>query len=184
MHRIAAALFGIGLLACAPAHAAIDVFLCVPEPTPAVQQIPGESLDTNFRGCNDVLSFSTTGFVEGTGAEPRDLRFTKYLDSGSGPLIKAMVNGTVLTSSTFHFRKSGGAAAPQTFYTVRLVDSLVTSVAQSVSTGEDRATESVSLRPEQIEYSYRKSNPDGSLGTAVITCWNVAAGISGNGTCK
>jgi type VI secretion system Hcp family effector len=178
MHRIAAALFGIGLFASSPAQAAFDVFLCIQGPS-----IPGESQDTAFKNCIDVPAGSMAGFLEGATAETRDLRFTKFIDSASGPLSRAMVNGTVLASSTFHFRQAGGAAIPTPYYTIRLVDSLVTSVAMGFSSGDDRLVESISLRPEQIEYTYRKTKSDGSLDVPAVTCWNVLTNTSTIGNC-
>lgn len=177
MHRIAAALFGIGLFASSPAQAAMEIFLCIPG-----RDIVGETQDPAFKNCIDVLAGSWAGFVEGATAETRDLRFTKYLDSSTGPLSRAMVNGVVLESSSFHFRKYVAGATP--YFTIRLVNARVTSMASGFTGGEDRMTENVSLRPEQIEYTYRKQQSDGSLEVPAVTCWNVLTNTSTIGNCS
>jgi hypothetical protein len=67
MRHTTFSLVAAGLLACSPARAAIEMFLCLPPP------FVGETLDSGFQNCIDVLGYSDAAFQEADVAEPRDL---------------------------------------------------------------------------------------------------------------
>lgn len=177
MRRITFAILTAGLLSAAPASAATDIFLCSP-------QIQGETLDTGFPGCSDVLEVSNAGFVEGNAAEPRDIRFMQYVDSTTVILHRLLATQDRLDEATFWFRRSGtGGGAAFAHMSLKLFDVSVTSMASSYSGGEDRATEATSFRAARIQYMYRKQVGSGSFGSPVYTCWNVQAGTASPNPC-
>ena len=166
MRHAACFLFAVLALGAAPAHAVGILFLCS-------SQLPGESTSAIAPGCIEVSSASEAVFVEAGAAEPRDLRFTKYVDTSSQPLRRFMVTATRVTQATLQQFKQTAAAQPQMYTHVRMLDVEVTSLATEFT--EDASYETVSLRPARVEYMYRKQNPqDGSLGSPVYQCWDRA----------
>lgn len=174
MRRITFAILTAGLLSAGPASAAMDIFLCSP-------QIQGETQDSGFPGCSDVLQVSNAGFVEGTAAEPRDLRFIHYVESTSLVFHRVLVTRNRFDEATFWFRNSnvapGGSSVAH--MSIKLLDFTVSSMASSVNGGDDRATEVTSLRPASIEYMYRKDR----TAAPAYTCWDIQAGKAFAGQC-
>jgi len=175
MRHITFSLFCAGLLACSPARAAIDMFLCLPPP------FVGETTDPGFPNCIDVLAVSDAAFQEGDVAEPRDLRITKFVDFTSVPLRRVFVEGTHLDDAILYIRAAGApVAGPNGAHiSIKLIRATVTSFASSTNGGEDRSTETLSLRGRQIQYMYRRRNGTGQLQPPTYTCWDV---MSGNAT--
>jgi type VI secretion system secreted protein Hcp len=163
----------------ATALSAIDtqaaIFLKITGP-----EIKGESVDAKHKSEIAVNSFSQ-GFAAtiaagGGGARAgkascAPVEITKQLDLASGPLINAVMKGTVLQKSVFSFTTNSGDRL--TYYVVTLSNSLVSSVVQTVD--GDRPGESVEFVPQQIELKYFQQNNDGQLepgNTTVIDCSN------------
>jgi type VI protein secretion system component Hcp len=165
------------LLACAPARAAIDVFLCIPD-------IPGESTDVVFANCTEVVSFSDAAFMEAGEPEARDLRLTKRQDSSTLPLRRAFVAGTLIAQATVNFRKASGTGPTQAYAALRLLDVTVTSFATTASSGDDIPGESISLSARRIEYMYRKQQSSGQLLPPTYVCWNLTTNAVTTSQCQ
>jgi type VI protein secretion system component Hcp len=170
MRHTTFSLFAVGLLACSPARAAIDMFLCMPP-------LVGETQDSGFQNCIDVLTMSDAAFQEGNLAEPRDLRINKYVDTSSMALRRIFVDGTELDEAILYIRTTGAVAGPSGAHiSIRLIQATVTSFAGSIGGGDDRAVETVSLRGQKIEYMYRRKGGAGPLLPPTYTCWDVTTG--------
>lgn len=144
-----------------------------------INGLSGESTVTNHVGDIDATTFSfgVTGYPPsssgGTGSPPvfTDLSVTKYVDKTSPPLvfdaaIAKSISGVILFVQ---------ATTPTVvdYYKVTLTGVAVT----SVNTGgvvNGRPTETVTLRFSEIRIDYTPINPDGSLGTTVTSCFNLA----------
>lgn len=176
MKYITTTIFVTALLACAPARAAIDVFLCIPE-------IPGESTDVVFPNCTEVMSISDAAFLEAGEPEARDLRITKRQDSSTLPLRRAFAAGTLISQATVNFRKAGGAGPTQAYTAIKLLDVTVTSFATAASSGDDVPGESISLSARRIEYMYRKQQATGQLLPPTYVCWNLTTNAVTNAQC-
>jgi type VI protein secretion system component Hcp len=174
MRCIPFSIFAAGVLACGPAHAAMDMFLCLPAP------LVGETTDSGFPNCIDVLAVSDAGFQESDVAEPRDLRITKYQDLSSVPLRRHFVNGDNIDEAILYVRPAGSTVSGPNgaFISIKLIDPRVTSFASNFTGGEDRATETLSLRGRQIQYMYRRRLPTGQLQAPTYSCWDVTTGIA------
>lgn len=176
MRRITSAFFAIALLACGTAHAAIDVFLCIPP-------IVGESTDAAFNDCIDTTFGSEAAFLEAGEAEPRDVRFGKFFDSTSGPLRRGFVNGTVWDSATFYLRRAGQTGGNPAYAHIKLIHARLTSMATTFNSGDDFPAESLSLTGERIEYMHRKQSQAGALQPPTYVCWDIALQTATNAQC-
>jgi type VI protein secretion system component Hcp len=180
MRHVTSALFAVALFASAPAHAAMDLFLCIASP------YTGETQDSGFPNCIDVISVSDAAFTEGTSPEVRDLRLTKFLDASSTVLRRAFVQRSVIQDATLYVRSagtSGGASAAT--HSIKLFDLMVTSMSSNFSGGEDRVTETISLRAiSRIEYMYRREVQVGPPPAPTYVCWNVVGNTATNARCN
>ena len=175
MHPSARSLLPLLLLfPVAGASANVDLFLCI-------QNIPGESTNSQYRDCIEVRSASDASFLEGPLAELRDLRFSKGVDRASIPLRRALITGQPLRAS-LHMLRSGGPGAPQPFWSMDLYDARVSSLALATDAG-DLPAESFSLRPSRLQWTHRRARPDGSFDAPVFACWDLAAGTVNDGQC-
>jgi type VI protein secretion system component Hcp len=179
MRHTTFSLLAAGLLACSPARAALDMFLCLPPP------LVGETTDPGFQNCIDVLSYSDAAFLEADVAEPRELRVTKYVDFTSVPLRRYFVEGANMDEAILYVRQTPLVAAGPAgaHMSIKLIDVIVTSFANSTGGGEDRSTETLSLRGRQIEYMYRRKGTGGQLQPPTYTCWDVTTGNAATGPC-
>ena len=140
-------------------------------------EIKGESTNDKHKDEIVVTSFAqgfaaTIGGVGGASAgKPAcaPIEITKQLDLATGPLISAVMKGTILQKSVFSFTANGDQ--PRDFYRVTLSNSLVSSVVQSAD--GDRPGESVEFVPQQIKLEYFRQNDDGAnelANSTVIDC--------------
>lgn len=141
---------------------AVDYFL-------KLDSINGESADQNFKNQISVLSFSWGGTqttsVAGTGGSGAgkvsldEFSVTKYYDSSSPEIFKAMLKGTHITNGTLSAVKSG--ADGKAFLTITFTELFVT--AQHISASTEIPTETVSFSYNTIKVDYSKQNEQGNL---------------------
>ncbi|HVF33858.1 MAG TPA: type VI secretion system tube protein Hcp [Candidatus Saccharimonadia bacterium] len=167
-----AILFGAG--APLPAHAALEMFLCV-------AGMAGDATSSGFSGCSNVVSQSENEFVDGSAPLPRDLRVTKQFDRMSPSLREALAAGTAITEASLRIRRA--SADPFVFWTVRLLDVRVTAVGFAAHVDDALVLESVALRGARIEWSHRRQDASGALLPPTVVCWNVAAQTATAGPC-
>ena len=164
----------------ATALSAIDaqaaIFLKITGP-----EIKGES--TNAKHKDEIV---VTSFARATRRRSRRARraarapgrsacapveMTKQLDLASGPLINAVMKGTVAAEVGVQLHRERRQPAGD-YYVVTLSNSLVSSVAQS--SGGDRPGESVELVPRQVELKYFRQDENGRsmtvANTTVVDC--------------
>ncbi len=166
----------------ATALSAIDaqaaIFLKITGP-----EIKGESTNAKHKDEIVVTSFSqgyAATIAAGAGGGARagrsacaPVEMTKQLDIASGPLINAVMKGTVLQKAVFSFTANGDNQ-PADYYVVTLSNSLVSSVAQS--SGGERPSESVELVPRQVELKYLRQDEKGGMvvaNTTVVDCTSI-----------
>lgn len=160
------------------ARGAVDTFLCITDPP-----MPGPVTETRFLDCIAVKGWSEADFLEGAVVEARDLRFRKAVDKASLPLQAAFVNGATLGEASFKVRRAGGTPT-SAHVVVRVLDAKVTSYGFELE-GDTPPSESFSLRPARIEYTYFKQRSDGTLINPpfAVMCWDLAAGTTSTGAC-
>jgi type VI secretion system secreted protein Hcp len=157
--------------------AAVDYFL-------EIEGIKGESADHKHKDTIDISSFSwgatnsgshSAGGGGGTGkATFQDLHFTTSVSAASPKLMLACATGEHIKKAVLHVRKAGGEQ--QNYYTVTMSDLLVSSYQSGGhSSGDPKPTDQFSLNFAKIEFEYKPQKPDGSLGSAVKTGYDVKA---------
>jgi type VI secretion system secreted protein Hcp len=160
---LAAIVVAASLITPSSAMAAVDMFL-------KLGDIKGESNDIAHKDEIDILSWSwgtSTGTARtGKGVLPaaciQDLNLMKYVDSASPQIILNAVAGVVAPEAVLTMRKSGGSQLE--FLVLKMTNVSVVSYQTSASAGgDDRITESVSLRFESMKGEYRRQKPDGTL---------------------
>lgn len=142
-------------------------------------EIKGESTNAKHKEEIVVTSFAqgfaatiAAGAVGGARAGKSacaPVEITKQLDLATGPLIDAVMKGTVLQKSVFSFTTNGDE--PRDFYVVTLSNSLVSSVVQSAN--GDRPGESIEFVPQQVKLEYFRQDDVGRpelANTTVIDC--------------
>jgi type VI secretion system secreted protein Hcp len=139
-----------------------------------VGDIKGESLDDKHKDQIELLSWSwgvanigahSTGGGGGAGkASFQDLSFTHKIDKASPLLLRGCATGQHLKEATITRRKAG--KGQQEFLVIKLSDVVITSVAESDSSGGDQM-ESVTLAFAKVEVEYRPQKADGSLDAGI-----------------
>jgi type VI secretion system secreted protein Hcp len=154
---------------------AVDMFL-------KLGDIKGESADKTNKEWIDVLAWSWGGSQSGTthlgsggGAgkvSVNDLSVTKYVDSASPALFKALCNGKHYGEAKLTVRKAG--EKPLEYMKVTMTDVLISSYSTGGSGGEDRITENVSLNFAKVKVEYTPQKADGTGGAAIEAVWDIA----------
>jgi type VI secretion system secreted protein Hcp len=155
---------------------AVDMFM-------KIDDIKGESLDKTHKAEITVLAWSWgatqsgSAHISGGGGSGKvnvqDLSFTKYIDSSSTNLIKAVCNGKHFKQALLTVRKAG--ENPLEYVKIKLLDVLISSISTGGSGGEDRLTENVTLNFGKFEFDYTGQKADGT-GEAVVTAtYNIQA---------
>lgn len=142
---------------------AVDMFLKLSN------DFKGESQDAKHKDEFDILAWSwgvsnsgTTHMGGGGGsgkANFQDMSLTKYVDSGSHALLKAVSTGMHIDTATLVVRKAGGT--PLEYITMEMSEVLVTSVSTGGSGGEDRLTENITLNFAKFKYIYKAQDAKG-----------------------
>lgn len=157
--------------------AAADYFL-------KIEGLKGESADDKHKGEIDVTSYSlgvTNSGSHGTGggggvgkASFQDLHITAEVSAASPELFKACASGKHFPKAVLVIRKAGGEQQEYLIYT--LTDVGVSSYQEGAhASGDPKPTDQFSLNYAKIEMEYKPQKPDGSLGSAVKTGYDVKA---------
>jgi type VI secretion system secreted protein Hcp len=158
--------------------AAVDYFLKLEG------NFEGESQDSKHKGEIDIESWSwgatqagTHGGGGGGGAGKvvmQDFHFVMKVNKVSPKLMLACSDGEHIKKATLTCRKAGKDA--QEFLKVTMEDLLVSSYQTGGSGHSDIVpTDQISLNFAKIQFEYKEQKPDGSLGAAVKTGWDVKA---------
>jgi type VI secretion system secreted protein Hcp len=166
------------LLMVGAANAGVDNFL-------KIEGVNGESQRKGYEGQIDVLSWSIGGSQSGTthsgtggGAGKvnlQDFTFIHYVDKASPALFKALVSGEHFTRVKLTVRQAGEHR--YTPIKIVMASVIVTSLNTGGSAGDEKLTETVTLNFQQISYTYRKQKPDGSSGSPITECWDIATSM-------
>ena len=151
--------------------------------------IEGESSDAKHKGEIDVLAWSwglseeagrgdpQAGSPAGGGASRvkiESISIQKLIDVASPLLLLFSAQGKHITDGTLTTRKAGKGGGD--FLLFKMTDVIVTSVHVAVSKDTGQPAESITLSFGKFEFNYRPTNPDGSLGTAKSSGWDIRAG--------
>jgi len=136
--------------------AAVDMFL-------ELKGIPGESQDAQYKGTIDVLAWSWGLAEDGKStACLQDISVTKWHDASSPELMEAVSNGSIIPEGTLYVRKSGDK--PLTYIILEMNNLRATALSLGGSGGEDRLTENVSFRFDEVDGTYVPQAPGGAPG--------------------
>lgn len=159
---------------------AVDMFL-------KCTDLPGESVDSVYKGFIDVLAWSwgmsqsgTTHAGPGAGAgkvNVQDLSLTKWVDKASPKLQLFCCNGKHIKEALLVVRKAG--EHPLEYIKITMSDIIISSVSTGGSGGEDRLTENVALNFATVKFEYTPQKIDGSGDTAVPYTWKIAENVAG-----
>lgn len=150
-----------------------------------IDGIEGESQDAKHKGEIDVASWSFGSTNAGThsaggggGAgkvSMGDFVFVHRGDKATPKLQLANWGGDHIKTATLTVRKAGKDQQEYLKYTFS--DLLVSSVSIGGSHGEELPMESVSLNFSKVEIEYKEQKPDGTLGSAVKSGWNLKTNV-------
>jgi type VI secretion system secreted protein Hcp len=141
-------------------------------------KLPGiEGSSTNARHANEIdvadVSWGLSN-ASGTpaGATMTDVTLTKGIDAASPKLLGAAAAGTGFFSATITAEKSvSGGAVP--LASINLVGVRVVSITQT-ATRAAGFDEKITLRASVIQLVFTPQRSDGSSGTPISSCWNLA----------
>jgi type VI secretion system secreted protein Hcp len=143
---------------------AVDAFL-------KLGDIKGESPVKGFEHYIQLLAWSWGMSQSGTAhdgsgagagkANFQDISATKYIDTSTPLLIKAVAMGDHFETGKLVFRKAGGASTVE-YITIDLTEVMITSVSVGGSGGEDRFTENISLNFAKFEFIYQEQEKTGA----------------------
>ncbi len=157
--------------------AVVDYFL-------KLDGIDGESTDDKHKGEIDIESWSwgstnsgSAGRGGGAGSgkvSMQDFHFVMKMNKASPKLMENCATGSHIKIGTLTCRKAGGEQ--QEYLKIKLSDLLVSSYQTGGSAhGDVIPTDQISLNFAKIEFEYKEQKPDGTLGGAVKSGWDVAA---------
>jgi type VI secretion system secreted protein Hcp len=154
--------------------AQVDYFL-------KIDGVDGESEDATHPGEIDVLSWSwgetnsgSHGAGGGGGAGKvamQDFHFVMKVNKASPKLMLSCADGSHLTSAVLTCRRAG--TEQQEYLVITFTDCLVSSYQTGGSQGDVVPVDQISLNYGKLEFSYKPQKPDGSLGGAIKTGWDV-----------
>ena len=133
-----------------------SMFLDIPE-------IKGESEDSDHEEWIDILRFSWGGSSDGRSVCIEDVQFTKFLDAASPHLMMAMAEGTVFPEIRFEATKATGndLGGDLAYIKYFIRGATVSSVSTGGGSGEDRMTEDVTVKFDELQYIYTPQGEDG-----------------------
>ena len=156
---------------------AVDMFL-------KLDGIKGESADDKHKEEIDVIAWSWGASQSGTmragggggagKASFQDIHITKWVDSSSHKLLKAVSTGQHIKEALLTVRKAGGK--PLEYIKLTMKDCLVSSISTGGSGGEDRLTENISINFGEYAFEYTPQKQDGSPGSVLPFKYDIMAG--------
>jgi type VI secretion system secreted protein Hcp len=146
--------------------------------------IDGESTDPKHKGEIDVLAWSwglsqeapSTGGGGGGGAgRPgiENLSIQKLVDLASPLLLSFSAQAKHISDGTLTTRRAGKRGGE--FLLFKMSNVVVTSVRVAASKDDNVPTENITLNFGKLEFGYRPTKPDGSLGPETAFKWEVSA---------
>lgn len=150
--------------------------------------IDGEALDPDYQNHSDVLSWSwgafrpldpddTTQTRRRGAAVAEDFIVTKALDKSSPKLFEKCLKGEVIPKvEVFLTKSTGGGRVEYIVFELRVVS--ITSVSTGGSGGATALTENVSLKFEEVTYTYTEFDDSGTNHGNVEVTWKVEEGQS------
>ena len=173
-HGLATLAVLIAVLVATPAAAA------TPECFLKIDNVAGESADARHRGEIELtgwtLGVANAGSVTAGGgaiagrAEFQPLKVTQRVDRAIPPLVRLAAAGQHVATATLTCRRPGREAAD--YLKITLSDVLVAGVRLAETADAPPSAEIVFVYG-RIVIEYRPQMPDGSMGPAVITGWDV-----------
>ena len=164
-------LFGVLLIAAFTATTAnAAIFLKIPG-------VDGESFDAVHKNEIDVLAWSWGTQTDGRATCIDSFNFVKFADLASPTLLMNQAQGVIYPTATISINRSTGDT-PVKYIELAFKNAIVTTIQTGGRAGEDRLTENVSFNFEEVKYTYRRTNPDGT------TAEPVTATIRSTGNCK
>jgi type VI secretion system secreted protein Hcp len=157
---------------------AVDYFL-------KIDGIDGESKDAKHKGEIDIESFSWAATQTGTGhhgggsgagkVQAGDVHFTsKYMSKASPKMFLALCSGEHIKKAVLICRKAG--TEQQEYLKWTFSDLVISSYnAGGHGGGDGLPTEQFGINFTKIEYEYKEQKPDGTLGGATTTGWDIGA---------
>ena len=152
-----------------------------------IDGIQGESPADGHKDEIDVFSFNlgvtqAGGNEVGAGAGAGKSQFQpvmiyKNVDVASPALFLACATGQRIKKVELKAARRNGDSGPQEYLTITLTDVIVAGFNDQSANGDGSQTilESISLKYAKIEISYRKQNPDGTLGDPVKAGFDLKA---------
>ena len=160
---------------------AYDAFLKMETPG-----VDGESTDDKHTGEIEIASFSlgviheqTVGSATGGGGSGRaqihTIHLTKDADKSSSVLFQHCAVGTHFDKVTLCVRKAGGSQMEYLKFTMNTV--FVTSYQIGSASGQESATEQVSLAAGKLAFDYTPQKTDGTAGASVHGGWDALKNV-------
>lgn len=150
-----------------------------------IDGIKGESFDKKHKDTIEIESFSwgaTNSGVRSSGGGGgagkvvfQDFSFVKAIDKSSPLLFERATTGQHIHKAVLFVRKAGGQQ--QEYVKITMSDVLVSSYKTTPQTPGSNTGEvdAVSLNFAEIEYAYSPQNPDGSLGSPLVSTYDLKA---------
>ena len=155
---------------------AVDMFL-------KLDGIKGESADDKHKEEIDVLAWSWGASQSGTMHEGsgggagkanfQDISVTKWVDSASHKLLKAVSTGQHVKEALLTVRKAG--EKPLEYLKITMKNCLISSVSTGGSGGEDRLTENVTINFGEYAFEYTPQKDDGNAGSVLPFKFDIRA---------
>jgi type VI secretion system secreted protein Hcp len=146
--------------------------------------IDGESIDAKHKGEIDVLAWSwglseegvpATGGAGAGKVKVQGLSIQKLVDLASPLLLSYSAQGKHISAGTLTTRNPGKGTE---FLFFKMTNVTITSVSMMASKDATRPAESITLNFAKLDFDYRSSKPDGSVGTEKHFKWDILAGKS------
>src|SRR5262245_9860347 len=150
-----------------------------------IGDMKGESIDAKHKDEIEVLSFSwgvtNSATIKSSGGSSskatfQDLSIVHKIDKASPQLLQACATGQHLKEATITHRKAG--KGQQEFLIVKMNDVIITGVVHG-GTGDDSASETVSLAFAKVDFEYKPQRADGSLEAGIHFKFDIKAGKPG-----
>ncbi len=143
--------------------------------------IDGESTDAKHKGEIDVLAWSwglsdpaSPGGGGGAGrVNIENISIQKLVDLASPLLLSFSAEGKHITEGTLTTRKAGKLSGD--FLLFKMTDVIVTSVHVSASQDANQPAENINLSFGKVDFDYRPTKADGTLGADLSFKWDVTA---------
>jgi type VI secretion system secreted protein Hcp len=152
-----------------------------------IDGIDGESQDSKHKGEIDIESFSWSATQHGTAhagggmgagkVQAGDCHFgSKYVSKASPKIFLALCSGEHIKKAVLICRKAG---KDQQEYLKWTFSDLLVSSYQAAGHGGSEAlpTEQFAFNFAKIEFEYKEQKPDGTLGGATTTGWNLSQNV-------